>query len=117
MRSIIHTSGGKNGKALQRSNQTGRIRLQSDKKQGETIMEMPQNIRVIPPNRHIGTQKRTAAVQKSRVAVYARISTESEEQETSFEMQVLHYTALIKNDPRWSFAGVYADDGISGTNT
>ena len=31
--------------------------------------------------------------------------------------QVLHYTDLIKSDPRWSFAGVYADDGISGTNT
>ena len=80
-------------------------------------MAMPRNIRVIPPNRHIGTQKRTAAVQKTRVAAYCRVSTESEEQETSYEMQVLHYTDLIKSDPRWSFAGVYADDGISGTNT
>jgi hypothetical protein len=62
-------------------------------------MAMPRNIRVIPPNRNIGTQKRTAAVQKTRVAAYCRVSTESEEQETSYEMQVLHYTALIKTIP------------------
>ena len=52
-----------------------------------------------------------------RVAAYCRVSTESEEQATSYEAQVEHYTDFIKKNPEWEFAGIYADDGISGTNT
>ena len=49
------------------------------------------------------------------VAAYARVSTEKEEQEDSFERQVEHYTALIKANPEWRFVEVYADPGITGT--
>lgn len=45
------------------------------------------------------------------------VSTDTDEQATSYETQVKHYTSYIKNNPDWDFAGVYADDGISGTYT
>lgn len=51
------------------------------------------------------------------MAAYCRVSTDSDEQATSYETQVTHYTEYITGNPEWSFAGVYADDGISGTNT
>ena len=49
------------------------------------------------------------------VAAYARVSTEKEQQENSYERQVEHYTALIKANDAWEFGGIYADPGISGT--
>lgn len=52
---------------------------------------------------------------KLRVAAYCRISKDSEEQRTSLEQQVRHYTALIDLAPHWVSAGVYADIG-SGRN-
>ena len=52
---------------------------------------------------------------KLRVAAYARVSTDTDEQEGSYEAQVNHYTTLIQNNPDWEFAGMFADDGISGT--
>ena len=54
---------------------------------------------------------------KLRVAAYCRVSTDSDEQTTSYEAQVEHYTEYIQKNPDWEFAGIYADDGISGTNT
>lgn len=80
-------------------------------------MGLAQNITVIPARRTIGTQKAKEDTQKTRVAAYCRVSTEYEEQESSYEMQVQHYTSYIQGNPDWEFAGVYADDGISGTNT
>src|SRR5450756_1491861 len=53
--------------------------------------------------------------QKLRVAAYARVSTDSDEQLHSFAAQVEHYTNFIHSSPEWEFAGVYADEGISGT--
>ena len=53
--------------------------------------------------------------EKLRVAAYARVSTDTDEQEGSYEAQVKHYTTLIQNNPDWEFAGMFADDGISGT--
>ena len=49
------------------------------------------------------------------VVAYARVSTEKEEQEDSFERQVAHYTHLIKSKREWEFGGIYADPGITGT--
>lgn len=54
---------------------------------------------------------------KKKVAAYARVSTELEEQENSYEAQVEYYTEHIKNNPDWELAGIYADRGISGTST
>lgn len=52
-----------------------------------------------------------------RVAAYCRVSTDYDEQASSYETQVAHYKELIQKEPTWEFAGIYADDGISGTNT
>jgi len=46
-----------------------------------------------------------------------RVSTDNEEQLSSYEAQVSHYTDYIKNNPAWEFVGIFADEGISGTNT
>ena len=52
-----------------------------------------------------------------RVAAYARVSTDLEEQSSSFEAQKDYYERLINETPGWTFAGIYADRGISGTST
>lgn len=57
------------------------------------------------------------AQQKKRVAAYARVSTDSDEQFTSYEAQVEFYTHYIQSNPEWEFVAVYADEGITGTNT
>ena len=54
---------------------------------------------------------------KRRVAAYARVSTDSDEQFTSYEAQVDYFTNYIKARNDWQFAGVYTDEGITGTNT
>ena len=54
---------------------------------------------------------------KRRVAGYARVSTDSDEQFTSFAAQTEYYTNLINTNPDWEFVHVYTDDGISGLNT
>ncbi len=51
-----------------------------------------------------------------RVAAYARVSTDSEEQQTSYEAQVDYYTRYIKERPDWDFVSVYTDEGITATN-
>ena len=52
-----------------------------------------------------------------RVAAYCRVSTELEEQESSYEAQVEYYTKKIEENASWKNAGIYADDGKSATNT
>lgn len=52
---------------------------------------------------------------KLRVAAYARISNDKEVLETSLTEQIRHYTSFILSNPNWEFAGIYPDDGISGT--
>lgn len=52
-----------------------------------------------------------------RVAAYCRVSTGSEEQENSYDVQVSHYTSFISANPSWTLVGIYADEGISGTST
>ena len=54
---------------------------------------------------------------KLRVAAYARVSTEQDEQQNSYEAQVNYYTHYIETHEEWEFAGIFADEGISGTNT
>lgn len=70
-------------------------------------------VREIP--RAVILQIDEAEIQKTVVAAYARVSTEKEEQEDSFERQVSHYTTLITSKPEWEFGGIYADSGITGT--
>ena len=56
-------------------------------------------------------------VHRLRVAVYARVSTSSDEQLLSLEAQKQHYEQYINDKPDWDFAGIYFDEGISGTKT
>lgn len=76
------------------------------------------NVMLIPAKRQVGNAARQEQDKpKLRVAAYCRVSTDSDEQATSHEAQVVHYTEYIKKNPEWEFAGIFADDGISGTNT
>ena len=76
------------------------------------------NVMVIPARRQVGSSARQQEEKpKLRVAAYCRVSTDSDEQATSYEAQVEHYTEYIQKNPEWEFAGIFADDGITGTNT
>ena len=75
------------------------------------------NVTVIPATRNFHTGIRKDAVVQKKTAGYARVSTDSEEQQTSYEAQVDYYTNYIKNNPEWEFVGVYTDEGISATGT
>lgn len=52
-----------------------------------------------------------------RVAAYCRVSTEQEEQQNSYQVQISYYTDLINKKKEWTLAGIFADEGISGTQT
>ena len=74
------------------------------------------NVMVIPAKRQIGnTGRKQDAKPKLRVAAYCRVSTDSDEQATSYEAQVEHYTEYIKKNPEWEFAGIYAVNSTSIT--
>ncbi|MEG0292536.1 MAG: recombinase family protein [Anaerovoracaceae bacterium] len=75
------------------------------------------NITLIPARKRVGNTVTEEEKPKLRVAAYCRVSTDSEEQASSYDAQVEHYTAFIQKNDEWEFAGIYADDGISGTNT
>lgn len=69
----------------------------------------------IPANRTLADLRRKK--RKLRVAAYCRVSTEEEEQQSSFEIQVAYYTNLITNHEGWELTGIFADEGISGVRT
>ena len=73
-------------------------------------------ITVIPATKSMFATPYQHTSQRKRVAAYARVSTDSEEQENSFDAQVRYYTDKIQSNPEWDFVGVYADEGISGTS-
>ncbi len=74
-------------------------------------------VMVIPARRQVGNTINAAEKPKLRVAAYCRVSTDSDEQATSYDAQIEHYTEYISKNPEWQLAGIFADDGISGTNT
>lgn len=63
----------------------------------------------------ISDSKHTQPQQRLKVCAYARVSTGSRAQAESYATQVEYYTEKIENNPLWEFAGVYADEGITGT--
>ena len=75
------------------------------------------NVMIIPAKKQIGNTVDKTEKPKLRVAAYCRVSTDSDEQATSYEAQIEHYTEYISKNPDWVMAGIFADDGISGTNT
>lgn len=78
---------------------------------------MNSKVIVIPAKKKHGNTIKESEKKKLRVAAYARVSTDSEEQSTSYDTQVDHYTEYIKRNPDWEFVGVFADEGVSGTYT
>jgi len=77
---------------------------------------MERKVTVIPATIDAHTGKDIASKDKRRVAAYARVSTDSDEQFTSFQAQIDYYTKYIASNPLWVMVDVYADEGISGTN-
>ena len=75
------------------------------------------NMTVIPPKPQKGNAAAKEKVKRLRVAAYCRVSTDNEEQASSYEAQIQHYEEFIKTNPEWEFVGVYADEGISATST
>lgn len=75
---------------------------------------MPKTVRVIPPKPEFSGENRLD-IRPKRVAAYCRVSTDKEQQEHSFETQKQMYTDMIMMKPNWQMAGIYADEGITGT--
>ncbi len=69
---------------------------------------------VIPPKPELARAK--AVRRQLRVAAYCRVSTDDEEQLTSYEAQQTYYTDKIMTNPNWTMAGIFADEGITGTS-
>lgn len=62
-------------------------------------------------------QERKFVEEKKKVAVYCRVSTDKEDQTNSLESQERYFRQYIEKNPNWELYGVFADEGISGTNT
>ncbi|MGD9760848.1 MAG: recombinase family protein [Candidatus Izemoplasmatales bacterium] len=74
-------------------------------------------VTVIPSTINPITQMPIHANHVKKVAAYARVSTNSDEQYTSYEAQVYFYKKYIQEKPDWEYTEVYADEGLSGTTT
>ena len=81
----------------------------------EATTTLDRRVRVIPATKTQGAIHSTYDGKK-RVAAYCRVSTDSEEQLNSYEVQKSYYTQKIEDSPDWEMAGIYADEGISGTS-
>ena len=75
------------------------------------------NVTVIPASIHKFSEMPLTAKVKRKVAAYARVSTDHEEQQTSYAAQCDYYEQFIKSREDWEFVGLYSDEGISGCNT
>lgn len=74
-------------------------------------------VTAIPATKTPGHNSPVGVARRRRVAAYARVSTEAEEQASSYEAQIDYYTRHIQSRSEWEFAGMYADEGITGTTT
>lgn len=76
--------------------------------------DLQRTVTVIPAK----PQRSQQAVRRQlRVAAYCRVSTEEEEQQSSYEAQCTYYTDKIMTNPEWTMVGIFADEGITGTST
>lgn len=75
------------------------------------------NVTVIPASVNRFTDTPLAIPQKRKVAAYARVSTDEEEQQTSYAAQCDYYERYIKSRSDWEFVGLYSDEGVTGTST
>ncbi len=78
-------------------------------------MSTAPNVTVIPAK--VQTAESRDKYHQLRVAAYCRVSTELEEQQNSYQVQIAYYTDLINKKKEWTLAGIFANEGISGTQT
>lgn len=78
---------------------------------------MAKRVTKIPATLNLISSQPLSQVKKRRTAGYARVSTDSEEQATSYETQMAYYKNYIESRSDWEFVGMYSDEGISATNT
>ena len=78
---------------------------------------MARNIKVIPSTVPLHAVGPVVTGAKRRVAAYARVSTDRDEQFTSYEAQIDYYTKFIQQHDDWTYISIYTDEGITGTNT
>ena len=78
----------------------------------QTLAQGEMRVVVIPAK---SSEDNKQAAKCLRVAAYCRVSTDDEEQKTSYEAQIGYYTEKINQNPEWQMAGIFADEGISGT--
>ena len=78
---------------------------------------MARSVTVIPAKSQVEIRRNIKQIKKLRVAAYCRVSTDQEDQLHSFDAQVEYYTKYIEEHENYELAGIYADEGISGTNT
>ncbi len=78
---------------------------------------MERNVTVIPAGVRSRSGSDLIVGKKIRVAAYCRVSTDHEEQQSSFENQIAYYTKYIEQNPTYQMVDIYADEGITGTNT
>jgi len=78
-------------------------------------MSTAPNVTIIPAKAQ--TAENHGKYHQLRVAAYCRVSTEQEEQQNSYQVQIAYYTDLINKKKEWTLAGIFADEGISGTQT
>ncbi|MDQ0273569.1 recombinase family protein [Cytobacillus purgationiresistens] len=72
-------------------------------------------VEVIRANSNLANQKRGKEIKQLRVAAYCRVSTDSEDQLSSYKSQVSYYSDLIQKNAEWVLADIYADEAITGT--
>ena len=77
------------------------------------MSEIRRTVTIIPAKPMAAQQ---AMCRQLRVAAYCRVSTEEEEQQSSYEAQCNYYTDKIMTNPEWTMAGIFADEGITGTS-
>ena len=77
------------------------------------MIQTAPNVKIIPAKVQIAESR--DKYHQLRVAAYCRVSTEQEEQQNSYNAQITYYTDLINRKKEWTMAGVFADEGISGT--
>lgn len=75
------------------------------------------NVMKIPARPQVGNRAAKKEIKRLRVAAYCRVSTDNEEQATSYDTQIQHYREYIISKPEWELVDIYADEGISATNT
>ena len=80
-------------------------------------MKSKKVVTVIPEKRASIKANAEFQIKKRRVAGYARVSTELEQQQNSYQTQLDYYTTYISSRPDWEFVGMYSDEGITGTST